>query len=112
MSKTYRLGCVWQCWGIVNIEAENIEQAIDIAREGPLPDGDYIDDSFEVDVEGFELLNEGNQEVLEDISRYVKKRHDERPTLTRPVPEKIIRRLVPPFRIEEKDGEKDGKEKR
>ena len=60
--KTYKIGVVWQMYGTVEIEANNLEQAIHIlhSTDVPLPDnGEYIEGSFEVDVEG-SALNEVN----------------------------------------------------
>ena len=58
--KTYKIGVVWQMYGTVEVEANNLEQAIHIlhSTDVPLPDnGEYIEGSFEVDVEG-SALNE------------------------------------------------------
>lgn len=50
--KTYRIPCSWQCYGERKIEAESLEEAMKIADEGPLPYlYEYVDASFEVDVE-------------------------------------------------------------
>ena len=60
MTKTYKIGVVWQMYGTVEVEANNLEEAIHIlhSTDVPLPDnGEYIDGSFEVDVEG-SALNE------------------------------------------------------
>ena len=60
--KTYKIGVVWQMYGTVEIEANNLEQAIHIlhSTDVPLPEnGEYIEGSFEVDVEG-SALNEVN----------------------------------------------------
>lgn len=58
--KTYKIGVVWQMYGTVEVEANNLEEAIHIVHstDVPLPDnGEYIEGSFEVDVEG-SALNE------------------------------------------------------
>ena len=58
--KTYKIGVVWQMYGTVEVEANNLEEAIHIlhSTDVPLPDnGEYIEGSFEVDVEG-SVLNE------------------------------------------------------
>ena len=60
MTKTYKIGVVWQMYGTVEVEANNLEEAIHIlhSTDVPLPDnGEYIEGSFEVDVEG-SALNE------------------------------------------------------
>ena len=56
--KTYNIGVVWQMYGTVEVEANNLEEAIHIlhSTDVPLPDnGEYIEGSFEVDVEGCAL---------------------------------------------------------
>ena len=48
---TYRISLVWQMYGHCQIDANSLEEAIEIALEPdtPLPDGDYVDDSVAVD---------------------------------------------------------------
>lgn len=53
--KTYKIPVIWHSYGIVKVEAESLESAIELAEEGGLPDGEYIDGSFEVDIEGISL---------------------------------------------------------
>ena len=58
--KTYKIGVVWQMYGNVEVEANSLAEAIHIVHstDVPLPDnGEYIEGSFEVDVEG-SVLNE------------------------------------------------------
>lgn len=60
--KTYKIGVVWQMYGYVEVEANSLEEAVKEVEDGggdmPLPmDGEYIEGSFEVDVEG-SALNE------------------------------------------------------
>ena len=60
MTKTYKIGVVWQMYGTVEVEANNLEEAIHIlhSTDVPLPDnGEYIEGSFEIDSEG-SALNE------------------------------------------------------
>ena len=62
MMKTYKIGVVWQMYGYVDVEANSLEEAVKEVEDGggdmPLPmDGEYIEGSFEVDVEG-SALNE------------------------------------------------------
>lgn len=70
-TKTYKIPLVWQSWGIVEVKAGSLEEAMDKAREGSLPkDGAYIDDSFEVDLEGVAEYNKlSEKEVLSIFSR-------------------------------------------
>ena len=60
--KTFKIPVVWQMYGVMHIEAESLEEAKEkaFAGETPLPDGNYIDDSMEVDNE--EIINEMNPE--------------------------------------------------
>jgi hypothetical protein len=58
--KTYKINVVWQMYGSVEVEANSLEEAVkEVDDDGvSLPDnGEYIDGSFEVDVEG-SALNE------------------------------------------------------
>ena len=60
MTKTYKIGVVWQMYGTVEVEANNLEEAIHIlhSTDVPLPEnGEYIEGSFEIDSEG-SALNE------------------------------------------------------
>ncbi len=47
----YRIPLVWSMYGHIDVEAESKEQAIDIALgpECPLPEGEYLDESVQVD---------------------------------------------------------------
>ncbi len=49
--KTYTIPVVWQMYGKIVVEADSVEEAIDSVENDatPLPDGSYIDGSFEVD---------------------------------------------------------------
>lgn len=51
--KTYRVGCFWTMMGYMHIDAESEEEAIEIANdpEMGLPEGSYLEGSFEVDPE-------------------------------------------------------------
>ena len=68
MKKAFRFGVSWEMYGEIEIEAETLEEAIAIAKatedEIPLPtDGDYVDDSFEVDYDEA-VLKWLNKDVL------------------------------------------------
>jgi hypothetical protein len=48
--KVYSIPLYWQCWGVVNVEADNIEEAKKKALAGNMPyKSEYVDDSMEVD---------------------------------------------------------------
>lgn len=50
MKKKFKIPVTWEVFGEMEIEAENLEEAYDIARESPLPeDGEYISESFQID---------------------------------------------------------------
>ena len=56
--KTYKIGLIWQMYGSVEVEANSLAEAIHIVHstDVPLPEnGEYIEGSFEVDVEGCAL---------------------------------------------------------
>ena len=56
--KTYKIPVIWQMAGFCTIKAESLEDAIEEAQDEPLPsDSSYIEDSFEVDLEGAEIHN-------------------------------------------------------
>lgn len=58
MIKTYKIPVIWQSVGICEIEAESLQEAIEKAENGPLPNNSsYIDDSFEIDCEGISFHN-------------------------------------------------------
>lgn len=50
-TKTYRIPVAWQMYGHITVEAENLEDAIEQAEDTntPLPEGSYVQGSFEVD---------------------------------------------------------------
>ena len=54
---TYKIPLVWQMYGHCHVEANSLEEAIEIALgpDAPLPDGTYVDDSVAVDYEVLEL---------------------------------------------------------
>jgi hypothetical protein len=60
--ETYTIPCTWECYGEVRVEAESLQEAIEIAYEGPLPwKHEYVDGSFEVDIEMAEYYLEESE---------------------------------------------------
>jgi len=60
--KTYKVAVTWEVCGEVEVVANNLKAALKKARKDdtiPLPEGNYIDGSFEVDEEMSRYLNEG-----------------------------------------------------
>ena len=47
----YRIPATWQMYGWFEVEAENLQDAVDQIEDLPLPKGSYVDDSFEIDSE-------------------------------------------------------------
>ena len=53
MSK-FKVAVSWECFGVVEIEAESLEDALCIAETDPdipLPEGEYVDGSYSADYE-------------------------------------------------------------
>ena len=50
-TKVYKVFVEWIMVGEYDIEASSLEEAIDIANDQDLPDGEYLSDSFEVNEE-------------------------------------------------------------
>lgn len=55
--KNFKIPVVWLNWGLLNVEANTLEEAIVKADDMSLPYGEYIEDSFEVDLEGVDIYN-------------------------------------------------------
>ncbi len=45
----YRVRRYWEVTDVVEVEAETVAEAIDLAHELPLTEGDYVDDSINTD---------------------------------------------------------------
>lgn len=59
--KKFKIPVSWECWGVLEIEAENLEEAKDKALLNPfLPEGEYIDDSIKLD---------DDEEVIADLNK-------------------------------------------
>mgnify|MGYP006865009045 CR=1 FL=1 len=56
--KVFRLACAWQMYGTLEIEGDSLEDAIKKAHGSNvgLPQGEYLDDSFEVDLDASEEI--------------------------------------------------------
>lgn len=48
---SFRIPLVWQMYGHVDVEADTLDDAIECALgpDCPLPEGEYVDDSIQVD---------------------------------------------------------------
>lgn len=64
---TYRIYLIWSMYGHVDVEADSLEQAQEFALgpDCPLPDGEYVDESVQVDdligIEAFEQRKGANE---------------------------------------------------
>lgn len=49
----YKVAVEWMMFSFIEVEASSIEEAISIVEneDSSLPDGDYLDDSFQVNTE-------------------------------------------------------------
>lgn len=62
--QTYKIPVTWESWGILNIEADSLQEALEKADVVGLPkNGEYIDDTFEVDYAGIPMYNENLSEA-------------------------------------------------
>lgn len=54
--KTFIIPCSWEMYGTIEIEAEDLDEAISIAEsdERELPNGLYVNASFQIDYDGLE----------------------------------------------------------
>ena len=60
MGKYYEIPCTWEVYGTVEIEADSLEEAIELAErdDSPMPDeSDYVDGSFQIDRDIAEEIN-------------------------------------------------------
>ena len=57
--KKYKIPCGWEMYGVMEVEADSLDAAIETARlHGELPtNADYVNSSFEVDMEVVESYN-------------------------------------------------------
>lgn len=60
MSKLWKIPVTWEMYGVMNILADSLEEAKELAisDEGVLPKGDYVDGSFALDEDS--VINEMN----------------------------------------------------
>lgn len=70
----WRIPVTWEVYGMVEIEAETLDEAMSIARDDdgviPLPEGDYVDGSWRLTEEDGELVRElynDNQQDEEEM---------------------------------------------
>lgn len=72
--KSYRIPVEFSSWGLIEVEAENIAEAIEKADLAPLPtDADYIDGSFSIEYSGISSFNELTEEEVDELYKIEKK---------------------------------------
>ena len=60
MGKYYEIPCTWEVYGTLEVEADSLEEAIELAErdDSPMPDeSDYVDGSFQIDRDIAEEIN-------------------------------------------------------
>ena len=73
--KTYRIPCTWTVSATMEIQANGLEEAIEIANESPLPtDTNYIEDTFEINNQIIPYLNKNltEQEMREHCGEVIR----------------------------------------
>lgn len=76
---TYKIPVVYQSWGLVDVEAQSLDEAIEYAEDNlndlPLPDDpQYVEDSYEIDYEGiYAHNNEKNYSASYDAKNHISK---------------------------------------
>jgi hypothetical protein len=53
----YRIPFAWSMFAIVEVEAENVDDAIQQVEDANLPEGSYVEGSFEIDHDYLHCLN-------------------------------------------------------
>jgi len=64
MGKYYEIPCTWEVYGTLEIEADSLEEAIELAErdDSPMPDdSDYVDGSFQVERDIAEEINKDEE---------------------------------------------------
>ena len=49
--RSYKIPVSWEMYGYITVQANTLEDAIEMAEDFPLPDGSYIENSFKIDIE-------------------------------------------------------------
>lgn len=64
--EVWNIPVTWMCWGMYRVsksECSTLEEAIASVEKAPLPDqGEYIDESMRVDMEGLSIHNPSEEE--------------------------------------------------
>jgi len=64
LGKTYRIPCSWEMYGVMEVKADSLEEAMEEALHGnsplPMDNSSYVEASFRVDEEVVEDYNPEN----------------------------------------------------
>lgn len=71
--KEYIIPVSWEMYGRHTVYANSLKEAMKIADEEPLPDGEYVDDSWKMDLD---IIPEDNKLSKKDKAYYEKYAHD------------------------------------
>jgi hypothetical protein len=65
----YKIPIVWESYGVFNVEADSLEEAVTEALRKflSIPDENYIDDSFEID----EIIKENYPNETYNINKVI-----------------------------------------
>ncbi|ACB54295.1 hypothetical protein cce_4949 [Crocosphaera subtropica ATCC 51142] len=65
--KCWNIPVTWTCWGMYKVpksQCSTIDDAIAFVEKEPLPDqGEYVDDSMRIDMEGLSIHNSSEEEI-------------------------------------------------
>jgi hypothetical protein len=54
----FNIPLIWSVFSLEHIEADTLEEAVAIAFNSPQNDGEYIDDSLYLDIDGLSIHND------------------------------------------------------
>ena len=66
MTKNYEIPCSWQMYAWANVEANSFDEAVEFVEsdEFPLPEGSYVEGSFELDHDMVDFQRETEREEI------------------------------------------------
>lgn len=67
--KTYLIPVYWTVSGTIEVEADSLVKAIQLADSSPLPQGDYIEGSYQVNNQFIQFAND-DEEIQKEAKEY------------------------------------------
>jgi len=55
--KNYKIPVTWTMYAVVQVQAQNVIDAINKVEAGNIPTGGYLEDTFQVDDDGLAVFN-------------------------------------------------------